>query len=108
MKNLLCLSTNQSEHAPDYTIAGLFKNCLIHRACIVHISNMKLKPLTQTAPFNFTQKIVISLIKAKQEAPLTHHQAIIISLIKFRKLSVKERDQILALLFSKQQQRQQQ
>ena len=52
-KNISCVATEQSSHAPDYTICTIFKQNLIHRLCVPGLLDIKLKPLAQTSPFTF-------------------------------------------------------
>src|SRR5690242_8132465 len=62
-KNIPCVSTEQHNHAPDYTLACIFKGRLIHRNCTPLIANILITPKIPTAPFNSEQKATILIIK---------------------------------------------
>ncbi|CAG8759235.1 8727_t:CDS:1, partial [Gigaspora rosea] len=52
--------TEQCSHAPDYTIACLFKNfCILHQTCASGILDIKLKLLT-------SQKTLIVILKLQK------------------------------------------
>jgi hypothetical protein len=116
-KNILCVATEQCSHAPDYTICTIFKQNLIHRLCVPHLLDIKLKPLVQTSPLTFQQQIVIASIKSKlislntqtssftfkkqTISPLTFKQKLILALIKIQQMKSTEKIQLLKFFLLK-------
>jgi len=121
-KNIPCVATEQSSHAPDYTICTIFKQNLIYRLCVPGLLDIKLKPLIQTSPLTFQQQIVIASIKSKLislniQTPsststkhiissLTLKQKLILSLIKIQRMKSNEKIQLLKSFLSKKNKKQ--
>jgi len=84
LKDIQCVFTDdqQQNHAPDYTVACIFKGSLMHRSCIPNLLNIKLKPLNPTTPLNPDQKKIIILYKIST-------------------MSAKNKIQLYKLIFSK-------
>ena len=111
IKNIPCVATEQSSHAPDYTICTIFKQNLIHRLCVPGLLDIKLKPLDQTSPLTFQQQIVTASIKSKliglntqtssSISPLTLKQQLILALIKIQRMKSKEKIQLFKSFLSK-------
>ena len=122
-KNIPCVATEQSSHAPDYTICTIFKTNLIHRLCVPGLLDIKLKPLAQTSPLTFQQQIATASIKfklislntstpssntEKQIIPsLTLKQQLILALIKIQKMKPNEKIQLFKSLLLKKNKKQQ-
>jgi hypothetical protein len=67
IKNIPCVATEQSSHAPDYAVACLFRNfCILHRTCAPQILDIKLKPLNPKTPLTLEQKSLIVILKLQQ------------------------------------------
>src|SRR6185295_7572365 len=72
----------QQNHAPDYTVACIFKGSLMHRSCIPNLLNIELKPLNPKTSLNPDQKKIIILYKIST-------------------MSAKDKIQLYKLIFSK-------
>src|ERR1043165_8585687 len=84
LKDIQCVFTDdqQQNHAPDYTVACIFKGSLIHRSCVPNLLNIKLKPINPTTPLNADQKKIVILYKIST-------------------MSVKDKIQLYKSIFSK-------